>query len=61
MKIRVKAMITLERDYPPTTDVRTVFLDVCESLKLLSLECLRREYVGNVEQIQTPSESPIAE
>ena len=37
MKIRVKAMITLERDYPPTTDVRTVFLDVCESLKLLNV------------------------
>lgn len=23
--------------YPPTTDVRTVFLDVCESLKLLNV------------------------
>ena len=37
MKIRVKATITLERDYPSTTDVRTVFLDVCESLKLLNV------------------------
>ena len=34
MKIRIKAVITLERDYPPTIDAKTVFLDVCETLKL---------------------------
>ena len=34
MKIKIKTMITLERDYPPTIDAKTVFLDICEALKL---------------------------
>ena len=34
MKIKIKAVITLERDYPPTIDAKTVFLDICETLKL---------------------------